>query len=233
MTRRQHELGMFQLKTSGTPGEGAGYEKLIHWLKTFSLEFLVYWTWKNILCPPLFHSWVFLKDSVAPGGRQLFLPEFPFWWDYNVRSRKNVPLQVHIAKLTPWHALLVYPFCWIQISTGFPAFFLSSVPVFKKCYYFTLGRTVILLLRGSLQWKPGFLWCIPKCLGETIILVCESTQLPLLVRETAQPCIADTRHAARDVVDLFCCCCSAEICFTMCAITRLESVQEVVVNIKH
>lgn len=166
MTRRQHELGMFQLKTSGTPGEGAGYEKLIHWLKTFSLEFLVYWTWKNILCPPLFHSWVFLKDSVAPGGRKLLLPESPFWREYNVRSRKKCATPSTHCKI---NTLACTPCISILLDPNFHRFsclFLSRVPVFKKCYYFTLGLTVILLLRGSLQRKPGFLWCIPKCLGE-------------------------------------------------------------------
>lgn len=38
--------------------------------------------------------------------------------------------------------------------------------VFIKYYSFSLRLTVSLSLRGSLQRKPGFLWCIPKCLGE-------------------------------------------------------------------
>lgn len=85
-----------------------------------------------------------------------------------LEAEKNVPLQVHIAKLTPWHALLVYPFCWIQISTGFPAFFCQGYQFLKNAIILPLDYllTVILLLRGSLQRKPGFLWCIPKCLGE-------------------------------------------------------------------
>lgn len=54
MTRRKHEPSVFQSKTVGTPGEGDGYEKLIHWLKIFYLEFFMHWTCKNILCPPFF-----------------------------------------------------------------------------------------------------------------------------------------------------------------------------------
>lgn len=76
-----------------------------------------------------------------------------------------MPLQVPIAKLTPWRALLAYPFCWIQMSTVFPALFVRGT-IFKKFYSFSLRLTVSLLLRGSLQRKPGFLWCIPKCLRE-------------------------------------------------------------------
>lgn len=38
ITRRQHEPSMFQLQSAGTPEGDFGYEKLIHWFKTFSLE---------------------------------------------------------------------------------------------------------------------------------------------------------------------------------------------------
>lgn len=56
-----------------TPEGDFGYKKLIHLFETFSLE-IETWTWMKVLFPPFFlYSWLFLRDSLSPGGGEPFL----------------------------------------------------------------------------------------------------------------------------------------------------------------
>lgn len=138
------------------------------------------------------------------------------------------------AKLPPWHALLEKPFWCIQIFTGFPAPFVKGT-FFKKCYFFSLWFTVSTLLRGSLQ-KTGFLWCIPKCLGERncsgvwinpASSACQKNSATLHC--WYMPRCTGCGWSPLLLLLLL----RTEICFTMWAVTRLKSMLEVVVNIKH